>query len=206
MNKVSTIRRMTPSPVDLTIAFQDGTPVRLRSVRPGDLEHVRRGYREMSRTSRHMRFFVVGEEMALEQARYFTHVDQVNHVALCAVAPDESRGYGIARFIRDLNDPSTAEFAIAVVDDMQGRGLGTLLLAALYLRAKASGVRTLRGDYMATNPVMGHWLPELGATVWPSEDPNAFTIQWPLDEPIDSSTPSAQRFERWVERLRERGL
>jgi ribosomal protein S18 acetylase RimI-like enzyme len=48
---------------------------------------------------------------------------------------------GIARYIRDAGDPQAAEIAVTIVDDWQGRGLGTELLAALSDRARQEGIR-----------------------------------------------------------------
>ena len=164
------------------LTLRDGAPVRIRSVRPDDRVRLQRGVREMSRTSRYMRFFASTREMTEEQARYFAEVDQIHHVAVCAVEPTEAeeRGYGIARFVRQMDDPRSAEFAIAVIDEMQGRGLGTLLLAALYLRAQGLGVTELRAEILAENSVMPQWLPRLGASILNTEQPEYRLIRWAI--------------------------
>jgi GNAT superfamily N-acetyltransferase len=193
---------MSAVPGNIVVQLHDGTPVRIRPVLPSDAERVRRGYRDMSATARHMRFFVAGEEMSEAQARYFTEIDQVNHVALCAVAPTEAeRGYGIARFVRDADRNDVAEFAIAVIDEMQRRGLGTVLLAALYLRAKSAGLRLLHAEFMASNPVMPRWLPKLNASIASTNDPSFRTINWPISAPLAATSATAQHFAEWVERL-----
>lgn len=46
----------------------------------------------------------------------------------------------MARFVRSPDRPDTAEAAVTVVDDWQGRGVGTALLDALAERARAEGV------------------------------------------------------------------
>ncbi len=51
---------------------------------------------------------------------------------------------GLGRFVREADDPTTAEAAVVVLDALQKRGLGTLLFAVLALRAEAVGVQTLR--------------------------------------------------------------
>jgi GNAT superfamily N-acetyltransferase len=129
-----------------------------------------------------MRSFVSTRELTKEQARYFAEVDQIRHVAICAVEPTvaEERGYGIARFMRDVDNPAAAEFAVAVIDEMQQRGLGTLLLAALYLRAQALGVAELRSEILAENPVMPRSLPRLGGAILPAGHPAYRVIRWPV--------------------------
>ena len=192
-----------PAPPRLVVVqLPDGTPIGLRAVIPEDREAIRTGFREMSQTSRHMRFFVAGQEMSETQARYFTEIDQVNHVAVCAIEPVEAkRGYGIARFVRDPVRTESAEFAIAVIDEMQRRGIGTVLLAALYLKARARGVKVLYGEFMASNPVMPHWLPKLGAEILPGEDSTYRVARWPIDREIKGKSPAPERFLQWLGRL-----
>lgn len=188
----------------VTVALRDGTPARIRLVRPDDRARVLRGVGEMSGTSRYMRFFVSTREMTDEQARYFTEVDQVNHVAICAVEPTdaEQRGYGIARFVRDNDVPTIAEFAVAVIDPMQRRGLGTILMAALYLRARAAGIVELRGEALPQNRVMPLWMPRLGATVEASSlDEAHWLMRWPV-LPADAMPDVSGSFLLWLNRLR----
>lgn len=196
-------RDPTSSGFELTLA--DGTPVRVRPVVAGDREGLKQGYREMSRTARYMRFFIAGAEMSDKEARYFTEVDQRDHVAWCGIEPvNNSRGYGIARFVRDSAQPIRADFAIAVIDEMQGRGLGTILLATLYLLAQAGGIDELQGEVLPDNPVMPVWLPQLGADIVASGDPNYHIIRWPIRRGDDSVADAREgnRFFEWVAKLR----
>lgn len=71
----------------LVVAVRGGTPARIP---PNDSARSLRGVREMSRTSRHMRFFATTRKMSPEQARYFMEIDQVNHVARCADEPTDA--------------------------------------------------------------------------------------------------------------------
>lgn len=45
-------------------------------------------------------------ELSADELR-FTDVDHYNHEALCALDPAEGRGVGIARYIRDAEDPQS---------------------------------------------------------------------------------------------------
>ena len=56
-----------------------------------------------------------------------------------------------------------AEFALAVADGWQGVGLGSRLLGALVARARAAGLRKLRGSVMADNVPMLTLAQRLGA-------------------------------------------
>jgi acetyltransferase len=190
---------MSSSRPGIDIALADGTPVWVRPVVASDRGLLREGIRAMSRTTRYLRFFTAGE-MSEENARYFTEIDQETHVAFCGVAPDNLRGYGIARFIRDADSPETAEFAVAVIDEIQGRGLGTILLASIYVIAQRTGIREFRGEMLPDNPVMPIWMPQLGADILEISDIQI--IRWPIVDAIPTDTPTARRFMDWVRRMR----
>jgi GNAT superfamily N-acetyltransferase len=49
---------------------------------------------------------------------------------------------GVARYTRDPTEATRAEAAVAVIDDYQSRGLGTLLLTRLAATARRNGVRS----------------------------------------------------------------
>lgn len=53
-----------------------------------------------------------------KQLRYFTEVDQQNHVAWIALYPAAAglHGLGVARFVRYRDQPMIAELAFAVID------------------------------------------------------------------------------------------
>ena len=70
---------------------------------------------------------------------------------------------GIARYVRDREDPHAAEIAVTVIDGWQGRGLGTELLAQLSERACQEGIRRFTAAVAADNAAMTGLLRNLGA-------------------------------------------
>ena len=62
------------------------------------------------------------------------------------------RTQGLRRSIRwSREDPKAAEVAFTVIDACQHRGLGTILLAVLYVTAEARGVQVLRAIILSEN-------------------------------------------------------
>jgi RimJ/RimL family protein N-acetyltransferase len=59
---------------------------------------------------------------------------------LVALAAEDCRPVGIARFVRDREDHETAEVAVEVADRWQSRGLGTMLITSLLGRARDLGI------------------------------------------------------------------
>ncbi len=138
-----------------TYTLTDGTRVQLRLLRPDDRERVRAGFERLSPASRFLRFLSPTPRLTERMLTYLTETDGWNHVAVGAirVEPDgrAGEGLGVARFIRLPDAEDTAEAAVAVVDEAQGRGLGSLLLATLVVAARERGIRKFRCHVAAGN-------------------------------------------------------
>ena len=148
-----------------TIALRDGEWVDFRPVKPDDGQIIQNGMYALSAKSRYFRFFCSISQLSDARLHYFTEVDQQDHVAWIAQAHDtaEHPGVGIARFIRFEDRSQIAEFAVTVIDSYQKRGLGTMLMAVLYVLAQAQGIKILRAFVLPENSVAMHWLARLGA-------------------------------------------
>jgi GNAT superfamily N-acetyltransferase len=77
----------------------------------------------------------------------------------------DGRGLGIARFIRDPDNPEVAEVAIAVIDDWQRRGLGSELLTRLFERAREEGIRHFTALVADDNEGIAGLLHSLGVQI-----------------------------------------
>ena len=101
--------------------LRDGSTVLIRQVRSTDAPLLADGFARLSAASRQMRFLGVKKELSAAELRYLTDVDHHDHEALGAVDRAGGRGVGIARYVRDADDPQAAEIAVTIVDDWQGR-------------------------------------------------------------------------------------
>jgi GNAT superfamily N-acetyltransferase len=179
----------------------DGTIVELRHIRPDDAAELRRGFERLSPESRYRRFLTGVPSLSDEAIRYLTCVDGTDHVAIVALtrAPGSAEEIGLAvgRFIRATDDPKVAEAAIAVVDDMQNKGLGHLLALALARAALERGVERFRGEILADNAAVRQLLADAGALV--RQLPDGSTV-FELDLHAAEGT-AASTFERAVRGL-----
>lgn len=184
----------------VTRFLRDGTRVTIRPVTPEDREELRRGLVELSPQSRYLRFMHVATAPTDELLTYLTSVDQKDHVALGASieSPDlkTERGVGVARFVRLDGSTEIAEAAITVVDDMQRKGVGTVLLVELLRAAKARGVRTIRAEVLADNDAMRTILERAGARkVLADSGEGTIAYDLSIDDGRETEKPAPSLFE-----------
>ncbi|HTO65267.1 MAG TPA: GNAT family N-acetyltransferase [Bradyrhizobium sp.] len=191
-------------PTGVTLPLQSGESVDFRPVRQDDREIIQSGMSELSSRSRLFRFFTPVSKLSGELLQRFTEVDQHNHVAWIAISHDQPQhpGLGIARFIRIQKQPTIAEFAVVVIDSHQRQGVGTILMAVLYLMARTKGIEVLRGFVLPENKVMLNWLGKLGAVGL--YENGIYRMDLPVRDDLSAlpDTPSAQRLRECVEKLR----
>jgi RimJ/RimL family protein N-acetyltransferase len=80
----------------------------------------------MSAESRRRRFLSPKPKLTARDLRFLTEVDQHDHVAIVAVGPAGDI-VAVGRYNAWAGRPGRAELALAVVDSLHGRGLGTTL-------------------------------------------------------------------------------
>lgn len=137
----------------------DGVEVRIRPATPDDEELLIDGFAQLSEESRYQRFFAPTPHLSPST------VDQLldagaDHVILVAFAADGGdRGWTPAGGVRAVwldDEPGLAELAVTVIDAFQGRGLGTLLTAAVAAVAADRGITTLSAEVLTVNePMLG---------------------------------------------------
>jgi len=137
------------------VLTRDGVALTLRLVRPSDKEKLLLGFAQLSARSRYLRFFASKRDLTDEELRFFTEIDCDNHFAIGALergdGGSEGRGVGVVRFIRESEEPATAEVAITVIDEMQRRGVGRILLERLVDAARERGIARFRFECLAQN-------------------------------------------------------
>jgi RimJ/RimL family protein N-acetyltransferase len=139
--------------------------VRIRPIRPSDADALADGFARLSTQSRQLRFLTPKRRLSAKELRYLTDVDHHDHEALVALHRFGGRGLGVARFVRHRDDPHVAEVAVTVVDEWQGRGLGTDLARRLTQRARHEGIRRFSASMSAENRRARRLLGSVGGTV-----------------------------------------
>ena len=137
--------------------------LKIRLLRPEDNNALRALFSRMSKESVFRRFHFSISSLTEKQASLFSNIDPDRELAfgvfsssgvICAV--------GRARRSVSKKLPGTAEFAVAVEDAWQRRGIATGLLHELERHLSSIGCRTLYGEVLASNAPMCALMSKLG--------------------------------------------
>ena len=172
----------TPSIVDgqvPDVIAGKGRPT-LRRVNASDTGAMQRFVMGLSGAARRMRFHGAVNACTPGLLRQLTQADGSRHVAFvaCVRGDDGEQIVGEARYFVAGTSFASAEFAIAVTDGLQGRGLADGLLSALLEAAGAAGVGKLYGDVLAGNARMAGFMQRHGFAIDWSADVEAGTARW----------------------------
>ncbi|GGY26010.1 bifunctional acetate--CoA ligase family protein/GNAT family N-acetyltransferase [Paludibacterium paludis] len=156
----------------------DGTDVIIRPVRPEDADMQQQFVRNLSEESRYNRYMSSIKQLSQTMLVRFTQLDYDREMALAMTRVDEAgkeEQLAVARFITDPDNES-CEFALEVADRWQGRGIGFILMSALFDAARDQGLAVMRGEVLAGNKGMLKLMHKLGFKVEPHPEDRALTI------------------------------
>ncbi len=179
------------APIHATLP--DGTPVLLRRIGPGDRAAVLGAFARLSPESRQARFWTRYEKLPESILQRFLHGDPARQDVWAALDPAQPAdlGHGGGSWWRDEGDGTLAEISFTVADDSQHRGVGTLLLAVLWLSARERGITRFVAHVLPENEAARTWFAALGAAPGHGLGHSLFTL--PLDEAKLPDSPAAER-------------
>jgi RimJ/RimL family protein N-acetyltransferase len=160
----------------LELRLSDDHEVVVRPIAPEDAEALVRGFERLSEQSRYQRFLTGLRELNESEVRYLTDVDHRDHEALIAFEAGGEDAVGFARFVRNA-DGDSAEAAVTVIDEWQGRGLGGALTRLLADRAREEGVVRFTALLLASNVQIQDVFRSLGPTRVISSDAGTLEIE-----------------------------
>jgi L-amino acid N-acyltransferase YncA len=149
--------------------LNDGTPVLVRPLFPADRSAVAEAYRCLSPESLYHRFWTRnGDVIGPSMLDRLLAVDPANHAIWGLFDPARrSPLVAGASWWRCSGEPDTAEFAATVLDNDQGRGIGTLLMAVLWVNAIQAGLQSFVAYVLPENRAAVRWMRDAGgAAEW----------------------------------------
>jgi acetyltransferase len=148
--------------------LKNGCRVEIRPIRPADEPLMIKFHQMLSERSVYMRYF---ESLSLASRTAHQRLAQICFadpgrqtvlVALCADPdPGEQKVVAVARLSR-LEDSSSAEVALLVADEFQGRGLGTELLRRLLEAARMQQISHITAELLRDNTIIQKLLKKFG--------------------------------------------
>lgn len=165
-----------PAHREATVVLRDGSTLAVRPIRPEDEADLARFFTELSMESRVFRFFAaIANADAL--AKKLVDVDYSSRYGLVAMAGPDRHIVGHAMYVE--TGPRKAELALAVADEYQGRGLGTILLGQLAEAASVAGILVLEAMVKPENHRMLKVLRESGFPVTVRSEPGEIHAEIP---------------------------
>jgi acetyl coenzyme A synthetase (ADP forming)-like protein len=137
-----------------------------------------------------LRYFSAGVDLE-RMAQWHSRVDYVDTFGLVATSGAEERIVGHALYARLQGDH--AEVAFTVADDLQGQGLGTLLLGQLAEIAVANDIHIFEAEVLAENYRMLGVFRDAGFPIEVHSAPYELHIAFPTSFTADALERFAQR-------------
>lgn len=152
------------APVD-PLRLRDGTAVMIRSYQSIPRKDIDQAYSRLSPRSQYNRFLAVVPRLTDTMLHHLIEeIDGSNHIALVLVRlPDRGPQsiIGVGRIVRYPHEPTSADVAVTIRDEWQGRGAATALLGAL-VHQRQDGVSRIVTVVAADNPAALAMLLQLG--------------------------------------------
>ncbi len=176
--------------------LRDGGSIHIRAIRADDKARLLDHFRHLSQDSIYHRFFGLKHSLTDQDLMRFTEVDFINHVALVATLREDGteRFIGVGRYV--TSGPGRAEVAFAVLDEHQGRGIGSILLEHLGRVARAAGITEFQADVLGDNNRMLEVFAKSGFRVKRSTDAGIVHLSFPTGETETSREASEMR--NWI--------
>jgi len=168
-----------PKQLEEDVQLRNGQTVLVRPIRAEDEARHQLFDAALTEEDRYKRYFSQRGKMSHEEMAILTQIDYEREMAFIAVRMDENNEQETLAVVRASIDPDNidAEFAMIVRSDLQGLGLGKILLDKLIRYQKTKGTLYLTGMTMISNVGMATLAKKLG-----------FEIQRDMEEGVINMT------------------
>jgi RimJ/RimL family protein N-acetyltransferase len=170
-------REVFSDPMELTL--RDGAMVLIEPIRPEHKDALKGAFERRSERARYTRFLAPMDRLTPTMLAYLTEVDHHDHEALIAFDGRSDDAVGVARYVR--GEGTSAEAAVTVADDWQGRGLGTAMTSLLAGRALEEGIDRFTAMLLAENKEMIALLESVGHVTVTGREAGTLNVEVPLE-------------------------
>ena len=168
----------------------EGREITIRPIEPEDAEIEQAFVQRLSPETRRRRFLAAIRELTPSALQRFTQPVYPQEQALIATIRESGVEIeiGVARYAGKPGGVS-AEFAIVIADEWQGKGLGRCMMQELIEAATAVGMRHLEGLVLRENRHMLQMVRDLGFRIENNaEDPDLVYVR--IELPLPRKVPA----------------
>ncbi|SEM21037.1 bifunctional acetate--CoA ligase family protein/GNAT family N-acetyltransferase [Halomonas caseinilytica] len=155
-----------PYPEELRewVTLGNGWDVEVRPIRAEDAPLITRFHTQLSEQSIRFRYFHNKADLSQRDLSMLSHINYDRQMAFIAEHPLEDGSKEMLGVVRVWNDPDNirTEFSIIIRDDLQGLGIGKLLMERMIRYSKGVGTLEMVGQIMADNHPMRALMKQLG--------------------------------------------
>lgn len=178
-----------PYPEDLRkqVTLKDGRQVEVRPIRGEDAVALLRFHSRLSEESIRFRYFHNKSDLTKRDLSLLTQINYDRQMAFIAeetLADGTQEILGVSRIWTDPDNIRT-EFSVIIRDDLQGLGLGSLLMNKLISYSKSVGTLEMIGKIMVENHPMRGLMKHLGFRCTYNLDEQVIDAVLPLNEPAN---------------------
>jgi acyl-CoA synthetase (NDP forming)/GNAT superfamily N-acetyltransferase len=183
----------------------DGGIVTIRPVGAGDRPALAALYHDASPDSLRLRFFGHPSTGTLHaEVERLCRPPQDGHLAMIAL--EAGTVVGVASCERTDDHGDRAEFAVFVADRHRDRGIGTLLLEHLAVRAQRVGITQLIGEVLPGNARMLRVARDLSSHAWSHFDHGVIDVGIGIGGPDDQTLSAVDARDRTAEHASLRAI
>ncbi|MGB0733814.1 MAG: GNAT family N-acetyltransferase, partial [Pontibacterium sp.] len=182
---------ISPYPEDLTeevILRKSGRRATLRAIRGEDEPKHLAFFNSLSAESIRMRYFYSRGVPSHQELAMWTQIDYDREMAFIVTAPvisangEDYETLGVVRAVTDADNVSS-EFSVVIRDDLQGEGLGRMLMEKIIAYCKRRGTLQIEGSTLPKNKGMQGLAKKLGFTNRYNLEDEVVEMRLMLNEP-----------------------
>jgi acetyltransferase len=155
-----------PYPEELRewVTLKNGWQVEVRPIRAEDAPLITNFHRQLSEESIRFRYFHNKSDLTQRDLSMLSHINYDRQMAFIAEHRQEDGSKEMLGVARVWNDPDNirTEFSVIIRDDMQGLGIGSLLMTKMIDYCRSVGTLEMIGKIMVDNHPMRALMKHLG--------------------------------------------
>ena len=193
-----------PDEIETRFVTDADETVTVRPIKTTDEALLRDMFYDLSERSVYLRWFAPVKSLPHEKAQHMVNLDYQEKMAIAAFFGEEPgiKMVGLAQYVVDRKT-NLAEAAVIVLDEWQGKGLGTFLFDYLIRVARQRGVEGFTAEILHENRRMLDIIQKSGYKTNTRYDEGTYFVELLFDQPEDDRRKTPDNKEKQEEEKEE---